>query len=303
MKKYTNILITLLTLYISINLIINPNIQETIKKINIIYLNTLFINLIPFYITIDILINYNITKYIEKIIKKPYIKLLKEPKNTIYIFIISILTGPVSASKFINQSLNNKEINTNSATHLLTYTNFTNPIFIIEMSKKLLTKKIGYLIIITQYTLNIITGIIFKNNKTKEEIKIIPKAQKPFIEILKESTIKNINILTIIYGIFLISNITSSLLFKNLPNNLKIILTSLIEITNGLNLLQNIKLPINILSSIVTFILTFSGLSIHLQIFSIINNKKIKYSTYLKSRIFHSIISSIIIYIITSSLY
>ena len=71
-------------------------------------------------------------------------------------------------------------------------------------------------------------------------------------------------------------------------------LYGLIEITQGLKYLSLSNLSIYVKTIIASFIISFGGISIHAQVFSILDNKKIRYMPYLLSRIIHGIISSII---------
>ena len=67
-----------------------------------------------------------------------------------------------------------------------------------------------------------------------------------------------------------------------------------LEITQGLNYLNVSNLNIYFKTIISSIFISFGGLSIHLQIFGILDNKKIRYIPYLINRIIHSIISVII---------
>ena len=80
------------------------------------------------------------------------------------------------------------------------------------------------------------------------------------------------------------------------------IICGLLEITNGINLVS--KLSINILYKgiIITFLLSFGGFCIHMQVFSILKEYSLKYSSYLKYRIIHAIISSLIFYALYGSI-
>ena len=88
----------------------------------------------------------------------------------------------------------------------------------------------------------------------------------------------------------------------NINNNFKFIY-GLLEITQGLKYLSISNLNIYIKAVIASFIISFGGLCIHVQVFSILDNKKIRYLPYLCSRIIHAVISSLITLIIIMVLY
>ena len=47
-----------------------------------------------------------------------------------------------------------------------------------------------------------------------------------------------------------------------------------------------------------TFLISFGGFSIHMQVFSILSDYKIKYLPYLITRIMHGLISASLVYLI-----
>ena len=77
----------------------------------------------------------------------------------------------------------------------------------------------------------------------------------------------------------------------------KTILSSILEITNGLNNLANINLTSKIKEIIGISTISFGGLSIHTQIKAILEETEIKYKCFFKGRIMHTIISIILIII------
>ena len=106
-----------------------------------------------------------------------------------------------------------------------------------------------------------------------------------------------LNTLIIILGV-----ITSCLIITNLLN-IKPPFNGILEITQGLKYISNINNSLLIKTIITTFLISFGGFSIHAQVFSILNNKKIKYIPYLLSRLTHGIISSIMVYILFKIIY
>ena len=68
MKKYSNLIIVILTFIILIVILFNKTIiSETIINSFYIWFNTLVPSMLPMFIISDILINYNFTKYIPNI--------------------------------------------------------------------------------------------------------------------------------------------------------------------------------------------------------------------------------------------
>ena len=302
-KKNINIFIILILTIILFEIFDHANIiNQTIINSSIIWFKNIVPSLLPIYIIIDLLLNYNILNYLNPLLIV-ISKIFKINNNSSIIFILSILSGFPSNSKYINTMLDNKLININDANKLLMFTHFSNPLFIINTIgiNFLKSKKIGIIILISHYISNIIIGFINRNyninylNNKKYEYK-----NNNFINTLTNSIFNTLKILFLLYGIITIFMIITSLINENIALNpiFKAILTSILEITNGIYNISNLNINIIYKSIMITFFLSFGGLCIHMQVFGILNNYKLNYLNYLISRIFHGIISSSLVYII-----
>ena len=80
------------------------------------------------------------------------------------------------------------------------------------------------------------------------------------------------------------------------PDASKSILTGIIEMTNGINLSSKISSDFSVLSIMITsFLLGFGGLSIMMQIYSIISKESISIKPYFYGKVLQGLLSSIII--------
>ena len=70
--------------------------------------------------------------------------------------------------------------------------------------------------------------------------------------------------------------------------------------TQGIKYVSLLDISANLKSALITFFISFGGISIHLQIKSILSNTNVNYKNYLFARIIHASLSSIIVFIITS---
>ena len=296
MKKIIYLLIfTFITIIILIN---SFEIIESIRLSFSICINNLFPSLIPFMLLSNILIKYNFIDDLSDIFKNLMTKFFKVNKNCSFAFIMSILSGTPSNSKYLKDLLDNNLISIDDCCNCLKFCHFTNPIFILGTigSTFLNNKKMGLIILFSHYISNFIIG--FFNKKSK--IILNKNIQKDninnnFISILKDSIKNTLDTLFLILGIITTCLILTCLIGNlfNIPNNFKY-LYGLIEITQGLNYLSITNLNIKIKTIISSFLISFGGFCIHMQVFSILDNKKIRYFPYLISRIIHAIISSII---------
>ena len=88
----------------------------------------------------------------------------------------------------------------------------------------------------------------------------------------------------------------------NIQPILKSIISGILEITNGIYSVSLLNISTIYKASIITFFLSFGGISIHMQVFGILNKYKLNYLNYLKTRIIHGIISGSLVYVILTLL-
>jgi len=204
------------------------------------------------------------------------------------VFFLSLFSGTPSNAKYIKDLLDNNLINIEEANKLILFTTNYNPLLIYSLLNIYLNKYISIKLIIIITLTNIIIGLIIRNKSYSKTLlkKINKKINLPNI-------IKNtIDTLLMILGTLIFFNIIINLVtFNNIYINN--IFNGFLEITTALNSLNIININLNIKEILSLIYLSFGGISIHMQIKSILpdTNYKIffKYKTY-------SIIISLIIY-------
>jgi len=299
MKKIILLLFFILIFIIILNYNIVTN--NILLSFNICF-NNLFPTLIPFMLISNILIKYDFINELSNLFNFVTTKIFKVNKNCSFAIIMSMISGTPSNSKYLKELYDNNLINIYDIKKCLSFCHFTNPIFILNTIGLdfLNNKKLGLIILISHFISSFIMALLYRNKKNIV-IKNQPtqKINNKFITVLNNSIINTANTLLLILGIITFCLIVTSLIdviFK-VNNNLKFIY-GLIEITQGLKYLSLSNLNISIKAIICSFLISFGGICIHVQVFSILDNKKIRYLPYLFSRILHSIISALITYII-----
>lgn len=282
--------------------------MESIKLSFSICINNLFPSLIPFMLLSNILINYNFINDISDIFKNLMTKVFRVNKNCSFALLMSILSGTPSNSKYLKDLKDNNLISTLDCQKCLNFCHFTNPIFILGTIGYtfLGDKKLGLIILISHYTCSFFIGIINRNKlNTNIENKTKLKANNnSFLKILTLSINTTISTLLLILGIITSCLILTCILNKiiYLNDNIKF-LYGLVEITQGLKYLSLSNLNIVLKACISSFLISFGGICIHMQVFSIMDNKKIRYYPYFISRLIHGILSFILTYILISLFY
>ncbi len=305
MKKKINLFICFIIFLILFEVFDHSNIViNSIYESTKIWFYNLVPTIFPIYIIVDLLLNYNAIYYLSKIFGTIMEKVFKLKKETSFVFLLSTLSGFPSNSKYIKNLLDNKIINTYEAQKLLLFTHFSNPLFIIESIGVtfLSNKKIGIIILIVHYLTNIIIGLINRNYYVNLESTntIQEKKKESFVTCLSNSILNTIKILFLLYGIITFFMIITSLIKANFPfnNNINSIICGILEMTQGIYFISSTNLPLIIKASIITFFISFGGFSIHMQVFSILSDYKLKYKDYFLARITHGIIASSLVFLI-----
>lgn len=286
-KKRINIIFIIL-IYLFIYLIFKEN--TSLSNITFLSFKMYILKVFPFLFIMMILNNLllkcNFPYYFNKIFKS----------DKLYIFINSILSGSPINAILIKNYLDNNCINEDNASKLLCFTSFNNPLFLYN-----------YLTLILKDFNNVlrVMGIIYFTNiviylyfRKRIKIKTLVKYQnynlrKELFNIISESTFNMIKIM----GIIIFFKITLDLLMTK--NNIIIsLLKGLVEVTSGLNSLTNLSTSAKIKEIISYIIISFMGLSIHMQISTILENYNINYKYFYLSRFFVIILGIILILIL-----
>ncbi len=268
-----------------------------IEAVNL-FLKKVFVSLFPMFILNDILINLNIPYYFYLLFNKLFLKVFKTSGLGAYVFIMSLISGTPSNAYILKELVELEKISLEEANHFLTFTYFSNPLFLSVMLSTIFNTRVVLKIILCHYIANIIIGILIRNKAPKiANNKNILKTNLKIT--LTKSINKSITTLLMILGTISFYMLLTFIITSLLPNNclIKAIISGFLEITNGLNTMTSLNILNKIKEIIASAIISFGGLSIHTQIKAILEDTNMNYSYFLKGRIMQSIISVILIMI------
>lgn len=231
-----------------------------------------------------------------------------------FVFIMSLFSGFPSNSKYVRELYSNGVINSREGSKLLTFTHFSNPLFILgTISVAFLNNtEVGLLILICHYFGNIIIGILFRNyyvSERENDSLSFKKAiihmhkkrisnDKSFGEIMSNALLNSINTLFLIFGVvtfFLIVTTIVNNIFS-FPKYYQSIFNGIVEMTQGLKYVSLLDIPLKIKGTLSVMFISFGGFSVHIQVISILSDTDIRYFPFLVARIIHAFISSLIFY-------
>jgi sporulation integral membrane protein YlbJ len=303
--KIINLLVIISCLIVLFEVIFNRIIVfDTISYSLNMWINSIIPSLAPFFIISDILINYNITNYIPKFIRKFLTKLFNVSDNVLTIFFLSIVSGFPTSARNVKTMYEMGIITNKEASHALTFTHFSNPLFILGTVSVffLHNDTYGLIILISHYISNIILGIILRKYNTISKINYNNQKQtkKIFSNIFINSIKKSIDTLLMILGTLTCFLVLSTIIINKINLNLynSTILKGILEITMGLKSLANLNIPDIYKVVISSMFISFGGLSVHMQVLSFLVDTDISYKPFFISRIIHFTIAGIISYLL-----
>lgn len=279
---------------------------------------SVFPSLFPFLVICNIIISYGGIELYSRIFGKILCKPLKLPQKCSIVLIISFMCGYPLGAKYACDLYQNNEINYRNAQKLLNIASNASPIFIIgALGTSMLKNTVcGYIILFSVIISCFIIGLIYREDnsffgkhdviiKTKNINKENKLSKLNPGQILKESienAIKNtlivagfVIIFSVITGI--INNAFSLINYKNLKL-LEGTTSGLLEMTNGCSIISSINTDMIYKIGITAFLITFSGLSVILQVYSIIYKHGFSLKKYIKYKFYQGIIAGTISMII-----
>ena len=297
MKNILNTLIVFLFLGLLVLVFLERNVVfESVSYSLKIWTATLIPTMFPFFVISDILISYHITQYIPSFIKNVFSKVFHVSENVVTIFFLSCISGfPSNARNTKNFYLQNL-ISREEAERALTFTHFSNPIFVLTVVGGTFfhNEIYGIIILISHVLGNILIGILFRGKSTpcKNYTTLKTKSQS-FSQVFICSIKSSIDTLLLIAGTLTFFLIVSSLiiqLFSFSPYPGAIIKGGL-EITMGLRELSYLGIADIYKVVIAAMFLSFGGLSVHLQVISQIVETDISYFPFFVFRLIHALLS------------
>ena len=293
--------------------------------------NSVVPSLFPFFVATELLMHTDIVMQLGLLLNKYMKPLFNIRGEGAFCFIMGIISGyPIGAKIASNFRINNicsKE----ECERLLSFTNNSGPLFIIGTVGILMFKNttIGFLLFITHILACISVGIVFRfwKKNSSSKLSFSKQHEKNSLknnicfsnlgEVLAESITNSVSTIILIGGFVVIFSSIISIFnasgLLNVINNIfspitdffninssfsSSFFTGLLEITNGINSISNIpckKISINIVLS--AFLLGFGGISVFLQVLSIISKTDLSIKPYIYGKLLQGILSALYTYL------
>ena len=302
MKKISNYFLTFIIILFGVGLIFfsSSNIVAVRNSLDL-FLNSVFPSLFPFLIVTELLSYTSLVPWISSKFKRIM------PAIGIYPFIMGIISGyPVGARIVANLREENR-ISRVDGERLLIFTNNAGPLFIIGCvgCGIYLNSSIGFILYFVHFLSSVTTGFIFgrfyKSSYREESVNRQSLDFSSLGEIISKCIKKAFYTLSIVCGFVIIFSLIVSMIdasnILTVFNNVWIedLLFGILEITTGVQLISSIKSATLFYNLIATaFLLGIGGISVLLQVWSVISKTDLSIKPYIVGKIFNGFVSAFI---------
>lgn len=282
-------------------------------------------SLFPFFVATELLCKTNFAYILSKILNKFMRPIFNVPGESSLALILGTISGYPVGAKVVCNLKQEKVISKIEAERLIAYTNNSGPLFILATIGISLfnNKRIGFILLLSHIISALLVAYFFKFwkrdkleidfNENKFNSKSMPIKLSNFGEILGNSIKSAISNILSIGGFIVLFSVILSILSTSgiiefvsnflgilgIPKEISSALfTGIIELTNGVNLTSNLYENYHLLSILLTsFLLGFGGLSVLLQVYSIISKENISIKPYILGKFLQGFFSIIFTFI------
>ena len=281
-----------------------------------IWLTKVFPSLFPFLAACGILLRIGAAERMGRLLC-PLTKLLFGLDGiAAFPFFLGILSGYPMGAKITAQLYEKKYLSLDTVQHILVFSNNPGPLFLISTigTGFFGMPVFGYLLLAASFCGAVTTGILwrFRGKKTSVSTRsrsyLPPSAAFSLTEVLSDSVADAINTILLIGGYLILFGAVSEAMeqtgiFDHLSSTCCILpfsaetlqgfCSGLLEMTNGAYLLSQSPDDIRLRLTLVSFLVSFGGLSILGQTFGVLSAVPINKTDYLKGKLLNALFSSL----------
>lgn len=295
----------------------------------LLWANSVVPSLFPFFIATELLSYTNVIPMLGRYLNFLMRPLFNVPGEGSFPFIMGIISGYPTGAKIVSKFKNDGICTSSEAERLLAFTNNSGPLFIIGTVGISLFGdiQVGILLLVTHILACITVGILFRfwkydrtEKNTSVKVHQIPKNSSTTFDSLGKilgTSITSATRTVVLIGGFVVlfsviisivnsSGILSLLckiinpifeILKISPEFSSGLISGIIELTNGVSIIASVSVKaISINLILCSFILGFGGISVVLQVFSIVSEAGISIKPYIIGKFLQGIFASFYTY-------
>ena len=305
-----------------------------------IFLRSVFPALLPFFIASEIMVGLGAVDFLSVLLDPVMGPLFRCPGCSSFIWVMSVTSGYPTGARLVALFRKQKRITADEAQRILSFCSTSGPLFMIGAVAigMMGSPESGTIILFSHYGAAILIGLVFRfyrsgNAKREDSSVSLPKALsalnearkqdgRPIGELMGDSVRNSVNILLMVGGFIIFFSVVIDLLmrirvidfiaavvsvplkpFHIDPSLVKATIGGMFEITMGGKLVSMTSVPMQQKIAAVSFLIGWSGLSIHAQTASILTGTGIRFNRYLLGKFLHGTIAALISFPLTLVLY
>ena len=282
---------------------------EAVKGSLIICYQTLIPSLFPFFVLSGLLINSGFVQILGSVLTPVIRPLFRVSGSGAIVFLIGIISGYPMGAKMVAELYKKRIITKTEGKRLLPFCNNSGPLFVIAAvgTGMIGDVKFGIFLYCIHIISALLVGLIFRFYKVKNEDALNVSYREKnnnifFGKIFTECVSNSVNSVLLICGfVALFSSFSQCIkpIIESLVKNeyISLFINGLLEVTMGVNRVAQSNLELAQGLVLISFLIGFGGLCVHLQVLGIVSDTDLGIKTYLSGKLMHGIISAIITYI------
>jgi len=298
------------------------------------WLRNVFPALLPFFITSEIMMGIGLVDFFAILLRPVMGPLFRCPGESSFIWAMSITSGYPVGAKLTSSFLERGSITVHEAQRIMAFCSTSGPLFMLGAVGigMLNSSAAGKVIAASHYIASIIVGLIFRlympsDHKKAKKIDNPPgikaafaallaarkKDSRTFGEMLGDAVRNSMNALLYIGGFIILFSVIINILLKTgfisnvsrmlaplllplgmEPQLLPGLIGGIFEMTTGCKLISQAAAPLSQKIILSTFIISWSGFSIHCQVMGFLSKSGISIGLYTMAKFLHGILASIL---------
>ena len=250
-------------------------------------------SIFPFMILADLII-YTVRFEKITVLKRLFSKLFKINSSALSVYLTGLISGFPLGAKLARELYGCGKISKNECERLIAISNNASPAFVIcGIGFSLFgSLKLGVFLYLISVVSSLLSGIIFSlPEKASQDLECESKHSFSLVDSIKSATSASIAIC----GFIVFFTIAGNLIFDFVKNDtIDAIIAAILEIGNASQLISTLNTSLLIKIPLLSFAISFSGISVHFQTKSLLCGTDLSMKKYYIMKLFSGILSYLI---------
>lgn len=334
-KSYQTYILGIITVLLLIAIITSPDrsFESALSGIKL-WFNVVLPSLLPFFIVSEFVTGIGVVDFIAVLLNPLMEPLFRCPGSSSFIWAMSSISGYPSGARLVSMFISKRKLNPVEGQRILSFSSTSGPLFMIGAVAVGMLGNLtaGKVIVLSHYLAAIILGLTFRHYK-KEKERVLHKQKHSFSraiskmnearmadgrslgELLGDSVSNSVHTLLMIGGFIVIFSVIIDQLIRfnviaGVSNFISMLITTvkidsdfingivggLFEVTLGSRMISQSSVPLIQKTAAASFLIGWSGFSIHAQVASLLSKRNINMGLYIITKLFHGLLAAILSY-------